>query len=407
MKKWFITVLSLLLLTSILVCSLAEGKDIPINSKTFPDKAFRKVIQQNCDTNGDNIVSVVEQKGSTSVSAESCGVSSAKGIELFQYATILDLGWNSLEKLDLSGNPKLEYVGLSHNKLTSLNLSNSTHLIDLSAESNRLTSLDLSACPKLEVLYVPDNKLKSIDVSSNQALEQLVISGSGMKMDYLDLTHNPMLERLDTHGNNIRTINISGCSKLIKLAKKGKIYQDESTVGWYGDTEIIIDKNTTLVAANGEAFYQPDMFPFLPYLGDYLFPEAEADLGMAYSAVITKETKVYSDKKRKHAIGTIPAYTVIKATTVKNSSSCEITGYGDLDGYVAASALWRKEIPSTKWFYRTLPSSIKGYQRPDYNSASLTIKKGTHIAVIETRGDWSLIRAVGDNGLNAYYYIPY
>ena len=403
MKRVF-RIVSLLLAASLaLAASPALAvSDIAINSKNFPDKGMRKALQAKYDLDGDKIISISEQKQLfPGLDLTECDISEATGIGLFPYIEALDLGWNSIKKLDLRGNPNLEYITIDHNGLTSVNLSNSTDLIDFSAPENKLTSLDLSGCPKLEVLYVPDNKLTSIDVTNNPLLEQLVISNSGMKLNFLDLSHNPKLVRLETQGCSIKGIDIADCPELLKITRNKTFYQDDKNSVSFGVTEIIIDKNTILTN-NGDPIYIPEMYPFLEGWSLAMFPE---EFDGYCPAVVKKESKIYSDKSLKHSIGIIPGSTAVNVTPYTDSSSCKISNYGGQTCYIASSALWGINTVDPNWAYLTLDKTVKGYQRPDPLSASVVLEAKTRIAVVKENNGWYLIRAVkGDN--DSYFFVP-
>ena len=393
-----IKIVSLLLTTSMaLAASPALGvSDIAINSKNFPDKALRKAVKASCDANGDDVVSVTEQRDMAGIDATEYGVADATGIGLFPDMESLSMGWNKLTKIDLSGNPKLEYVDFDHNRLTSIDLSNSPNLLDLSAPDNKLTKLDLHGCPKLEVLYVPNNKLTTIDVSANPLLEQLVISGNGMKLTFLDLSSNPKLIRLETQGNSIKGIDIAGCTELIKIARRSTLYRDGDVVSW-GATEISIDKNTILTNG-GEPIYIPEMFPFLKEWGDGFSPEFAEETGSYYPAVVKKSCKTYTDKALKNSLGTIPAYTAIQVTPVNGSSAYKFQNYNGQTCYVASSVLWGMKTVDPNWAYLKLNKQVVAYQQPDAASTSIQLKKGTSIAVVSEKNGWFLIRAVDNSG---------
>ena len=403
MRKLKFAIIAAIIGVVLCLGALAEAGDIAINSKNFPDKALRKAVKASCDANGDDVVSVTEQRDMAGIDATEYGVADATGIGLFPDIESLSMGWNKLTKIDLSGNPKLEYVDFDHNRLTSIDLSNSPNLVDLSAPDNKLTKLDLHGCPKLEVLYVPNNKLTTIDVSANPLLEQLVINGNGMKLTFLDLSSNPKLIRLETQGNSIKGIDIAGCTELIRIARRSTLYRDGDVVSW-GATEISIDKNTILTNG-GDPIYIPEMFPFLKEWGSSFFPEFAEEIDGYFPAVVKKETKIYSDKKLKHPIGTIPAYTSVNVSLVEGGSAYKISNYNGQTCYIASSTLWGMNVVDPNWAYRTLDKTLTAYQRPDVLSASVSLKPKTNIAVVSEKNGWYLIRAVYGNN-DSYFFVP-
>ena len=131
------------------VPTFAEMVDVPINSKTFPDDSFRKAVQTGYDINGDKVLSVTEQKNIGTLQAEERKIASVKGIELLPAIRSLELGWNKIKKIDLSGNPNLDAVSANNNGLTAIDFAYTPKMEFVNLSSNKLTTLDFSHCPKL------------------------------------------------------------------------------------------------------------------------------------------------------------------------------------------------------------------------------------------------------------------
>ncbi|MEW4924712.1 T9SS type A sorting domain-containing protein [Algibacter sp. 2305UL17-15] len=84
--------------------------------------------------------------------------------------TDLDIGESQFTSIDLSNNPKLEYLYCSDNLLSELNLSNNTSLIELECANNKINQIDLSIFPNLQWIYIKNNLLTSFDISNNAKL---------------------------------------------------------------------------------------------------------------------------------------------------------------------------------------------------------------------------------------------
>lgn len=62
-----------------------------------------------------------------------------------------------LTSIDVSNNPRLQYLDLSGNKLTEIDLTHNTDLILLYLQKNRLSNIDLSKCTKLASVNLSNN----------------------------------------------------------------------------------------------------------------------------------------------------------------------------------------------------------------------------------------------------------
>ena len=151
--------------------------------------------------------------------------------------TYLNLwGNDDLKSIDVSKNPKLEFLSASHGKLTSLNVSNNRMLVELYVYNNQLTALDVRSNYLLKKLGCYENQLTALDLSSNVALEYLGVndnpiteldlhplsnlqelSCSKMKLKKLDVDRCPKLRRLYCNDNQIETLDLRSNKKLETL----------------------------------------------------------------------------------------------------------------------------------------------------------------------------------------------
>ena len=108
---------------------------------------------------------------------------------------------NQLTALDLSYNGALEYLGVNDNPITELNLHPLSNLQELSCYKMKLTKLDVSRCPKLRRLYCNDNQIETLDLRSNKKLETLQCQNN--RLSWLDLSSNTALDPryVDCSGN--------------------------------------------------------------------------------------------------------------------------------------------------------------------------------------------------------------
>lgn len=148
----------------------------------------------------------------------------------------LEIGGNLLETIDLSENKKLEEVRLianlltevkgiqeakslkrlfvGYNELTNLELNNPT-LEGINLEYNYLTSLDLSGSTSLEYVLATANKLHSINTTDNLELKHLKTSYN--ELIALDLSTNIKLEELWVSANKLSNLDVSMLPDLYDL----------------------------------------------------------------------------------------------------------------------------------------------------------------------------------------------
>ena len=143
---------------------------------------------------------------------------------------------SDLRSIDVSKNPKLEFLSVSHCKLTSLNVSNNRKLVELFVYNNQLTALDVRSNYLLKTLDCYENQLTALDLSYNGALESLSVndnpitelnlhplsnlqklSCSKMQLKKLDVDRCPKLRRLYCNDNQIETLDLRSNKKLETL----------------------------------------------------------------------------------------------------------------------------------------------------------------------------------------------
>ena len=151
--------------------------------------------------------------------------------------TYLDLQANfDLKAIDVSKNPKLEFLNLAQTGLTSLNVKKNRKLVDLKVYCNQLTALDVRSNYMLKELYCFENQLTALDLSSNVALECLSVSENPiaelnlhplsnlktlycqkMQLKKLDVGRCTELQLLHCYDNQIETLDLRSNKKLQAL----------------------------------------------------------------------------------------------------------------------------------------------------------------------------------------------
>ena len=108
---------------------------------------------------------------------------------------------NQITSLDLSYNGALEYLGVSENPIAELDLHPLSNLKTLYCQKMQLKKLDVDRCPKLQLLYCYDNQIETLDLRSNKKLQTLKCQNN--RLSWLDLSSNTALDpaKVDCSGN--------------------------------------------------------------------------------------------------------------------------------------------------------------------------------------------------------------
>ena len=124
-------------------------------------------------------------------------------------------GNHDLKSIDVSKNPKLEFLSVSHCKLTSLNVSNNRKLVKLYVDDNQLTALDVRSNYMLKKLGCYENQITALDLSSNVALEYLGVNDNPIT----ELNLHPLsnLQELSCYKMKLTKLDVSRCTKLRRL----------------------------------------------------------------------------------------------------------------------------------------------------------------------------------------------
>jgi len=112
---------------------------------------------------------------------------------------------------DVSNAKHLKELFITYNNLNTLDVSNNSLLETLSVVGNSLSSLDLSKNRELRVLFAWSNHLTDIDLTHNTKLRDLALGMSSEKnqIPTLDLSKNPLLERVQASEINLTSLNVS------------------------------------------------------------------------------------------------------------------------------------------------------------------------------------------------------
>ena len=269
---WLAGVLALALCLSLLPMAVLAADDIPaaalpIDAEHFPDEAFRGLVGDSFDTDGDGALSAAELSAATALNCFGAAVSDLSGIEYLAELTELSCFANdTLTALDVSGNAKLESISCAYCALETLDVSQNPALVRLVCSGNMLTALDVSQNTALESLDVSDNPLESLVTGDNAALKSLICArGSLSTLDVsgcpaletldcgenmltaLDVSQNPALRWLDCRGNEIASLDLNACPALVSAASGERTETDGDVICSDGTARLAADADTALV----------------------------------------------------------------------------------------------------------------------------------------------------------------
>lgn len=121
----------------------------------------------------------------------------------------------TLPSLSLTTNTSLLYLTANNNNLSSINLNNNTQLLTVDLSENLLTSINLSANTTLQSLNVGVNSLSSLTLTANTALTYLNCESNTISS--LNVSNLTNLNILYATNNTLSTINISNNTKLTEF----------------------------------------------------------------------------------------------------------------------------------------------------------------------------------------------
>ena len=120
-----------------------------------------------------------------------------------------------LTSIDLSNNPALQTIIAGNNKLTSVTLPAGAEVSQLSLEQNELTELDLSVLGSLKGLQVNNNQLKSLDLSKMIEGSSINVNVSNNQLEELNV---PVTVRaLEAQNNQLKSFSVADATYSCKI----------------------------------------------------------------------------------------------------------------------------------------------------------------------------------------------
>ena len=219
--------------------SYMEG--IALSGTNFPDDEFRRFLQDEKDTNGNDSLDEDELEGCSYIfpSDEYC-IRDFTGIELIPTVRHISFIGSGYFELTEKGH---KYINEENYHLDCLDLSNNNEIVDLKMENvvidkdskvaindtlkkleiveSDIKDIDLSNYSSLRVLMLQsDYFLKNIDLSKLTELEDLSLNGD-IKIKDIDLSMLNNLETLDITGVDTKILNLENNPKLINVNCSG------------------------------------------------------------------------------------------------------------------------------------------------------------------------------------------
>lgn len=97
-------------------------RGVTLDEKNFPDEAFRALLAETVDGNGDSLLSTLEMRRVLELNCSGLGIANLTGIEHFTQLVALNCENNELTALDVSGNKLLSEIYCGGNRLATLDL---------------------------------------------------------------------------------------------------------------------------------------------------------------------------------------------------------------------------------------------------------------------------------------------
>ena len=189
-----------------LLLTTAVQASVVINEETFPDEAFRSLIASQPEGK-DGMLTDEELAGlkQLKVSDYDHKIQSFQGLEYLSELEelFIDQVYN-MKVLDLSNNPKLEYVQIQLCGFMSLNLSGLSALKFLVCQGTLFQELDMSTCTALQYLRSVCGLLTKVNLSNNNNLKEVDLWDN--KLTTLDLSNNINLEKVDCSYNQLTSL---------------------------------------------------------------------------------------------------------------------------------------------------------------------------------------------------------
>lgn len=153
-----------------------------------------------------------------SITCNSRGIRSLRGLELFTQITMLSLYNNQINEIDvdLAIFKKLKNINVARNRLTTLKLEALSELEAFYVFGNQLTQLTLHDLPQLKIVKAHNNTLLDFSYANTPSISKIYIFNNQLKiididnlpsLRYMDCRQNPMPDALYDKMDAIARVN--------------------------------------------------------------------------------------------------------------------------------------------------------------------------------------------------------
>ena len=185
------------------------------------------------------------------------------GIENFINLKKLTVDRQSLRRVDLSKNTKLEFISIANNKLIEINLKNLEFLEELQLIGNQLETIDLSDNPYLKILRLGENYFSSFDLELTPRLNYLVLKSNPLT-ELKNLEDLNLLKDLFLESTNLSSLDVSNLislsfldandTSLLNCIKVSRSQLDNLVESWLFDEGDKFSLDCNLVEESGINF---------------------------------------------------------------------------------------------------------------------------------------------------------
>jgi Leucine-rich repeat (LRR) protein len=157
----------------------------------------------------------------------------------------------SLNSLNISGLPLLEYLNCSYNGLTFLNVNGLTNLNYLDCSGNPLTTQNISGLNNLITFYANQTQISTIDLTNLPNLTNVSIYNN--QLTNLNLTGSNNVNNLNCSNNQLTNLNLTGVTGLQTLYCQYNQLASINFAGLTGLISVLCDHNllTSIDFSNG------------------------------------------------------------------------------------------------------------------------------------------------------------
>ncbi len=212
-----------------------------IDTKNFPDEAFRKYLSETVDTDKDGLLTYRERAEMGHIDLYMLDIKSLKGIDLFPQLRVLYCSNNQINELDVSNCTRLTTLYCDNNQMKRLDISNCTALRVLNCSNNQISKLDISDCTKLFGLYCNDNQIDELDTGNSVELEELRCNNN--QIVKLDLSNSRKLSEINCENNQLQKLDIDNCVDIEKVYCRYNLLKELNVSGFTNLYDLFCDNN--------------------------------------------------------------------------------------------------------------------------------------------------------------------